>query len=1026
MVGKSLMAMVGLGKDKETGKEKGKGRALELQPQDGRDISEASVVESNAPESFKRQRREKYGLFELSPEDQVDTPGERYAVDFVSVHGITGDAYSTWTAANGVLWLKDFLPRQFPGAKVYSFGYPAEVFYSKSAAGLDMQARALLEVMKAYGVGMKQNRKTIFLCHSMGGIVVKKAILTANHDAIDYQRIKSSISAILFFGTPHRGADLASLAQIFTKIYSVANYPISGLVGSTRTDLVSNLEKDSPLLTEMAMDIRNQLTEVKIASFVEMANTLPFNTVVVDTTTATMNREGERVIPMMGRNHSEICRFEDEHSSAYIMVLGVLKEWALREGPTQDDIACLRSLAFLDMESRRSVVARQRHPHTCEWVLQNKNYQNWIDRSRGLLWLMGNPGSGKSTIMSFLRDRLDHESNSHADSDPDSLCLDFFFNARGQILHRTLLGMLRALLHQLARKFQQRKTHLVLPALRSIFEKKITYGTPGVDWQWQVHELDSILQDVLIAIAKTHKVVIFLDALDEAGDGAIDVLNYLHSANDKFTSEKSTVRICVACRYYPILSAVIPGLHVDIGTNNKQDIERFVHDEITSKAPAAEFEADRREWTNMERSIVRKAAGLFQWARLVTGFAVEQHREGMPWREIRYAIANVPKGLDDVYRHIFEEIIKKVYQERTLLLIQLVCFAGRHLSLIELRYAIATGAIRSSRDRCEDSEWFMESDDRMRRHLTALSGGLIEFVVVEGFGDRAQFVHQSVIDFLIPEGLGFLMSRAGYNGQSQDSKVLPERLVIGNSHDRLCRLCISYLSLREVYDLTFTDAEWENPNLEDIMEERSPLISYAADNWYHHAKQSERYGARPLHLISTFNTTSPAFENWAGVVTHIYGMEIEGYDIDETSTLWHIAASLGLKSVMQAFMTSGADVDQRDNQGRTALHYSSEQGNAGLATLLLDWNADINAVTKSDWTPLSYAVKKGCLEILALLLARGCCCAEPDGLLEEACALGSIQIIRCLLNHLKSVDDIGKLASTALDTACSQSGPEST
>ena len=108
----------------------------------------------------------------------------------------------------------------------------------------------------------------------------RQAILTANHDAIDYQRIKSSISAILFFGTPHPGADLASLAQIFTKIYSVANYPISGLVGSTRTDLVSNLEKDSPLLTEMAMDIRNQLTEIKIASFVEMANTLPFNTVV--------------------------------------------------------------------------------------------------------------------------------------------------------------------------------------------------------------------------------------------------------------------------------------------------------------------------------------------------------------------------------------------------------------------------------------------------------------------------------------------------------------------------------------------------------------------------------------------------------------------------------------------------------------------------------------------------------------------------------------------------------------------------
>ena len=169
MVGKGLMAMVGLGKEKDTGQGKGKGRALEEQPRDSRDLSAAFVAESSATEPFKRQRREKYGLFELNPDDQTDTPGERYAVDFVSVHGITGDAYSTWTAANGVFWLQDFLPKQFPGAKVYSFGYPADVFYSKSAAGLDMHARGLLELMKAYGLGMVSQsflyEVAIFLSH---------------------------------------------------------------------------------------------------------------------------------------------------------------------------------------------------------------------------------------------------------------------------------------------------------------------------------------------------------------------------------------------------------------------------------------------------------------------------------------------------------------------------------------------------------------------------------------------------------------------------------------------------------------------------------------------------------------------------------------------------------------------------------------------------------------------------------------------------------------------------------------------
>lgn len=93
-------------------------------------------------------RIEQYGLFRLNPTDP-DLGDVEYALDIVAVHGITGDAYRTWTAENGKLWLRDFLPTQFPGARIYSYGYPAEVFYSKSTADLDDYARKLLECLKA-------------------------------------------------------------------------------------------------------------------------------------------------------------------------------------------------------------------------------------------------------------------------------------------------------------------------------------------------------------------------------------------------------------------------------------------------------------------------------------------------------------------------------------------------------------------------------------------------------------------------------------------------------------------------------------------------------------------------------------------------------------------------------------------------------------------------------------------------------------------------------------------------------------
>ena len=71
-----------------------------------------------------------------------------YPVDIVALHGITGDAFDTWTAPNDVLWLRDFLPQDLPGARVFSYGYDASVFFTRAAGDIDSFARTLLESIK--------------------------------------------------------------------------------------------------------------------------------------------------------------------------------------------------------------------------------------------------------------------------------------------------------------------------------------------------------------------------------------------------------------------------------------------------------------------------------------------------------------------------------------------------------------------------------------------------------------------------------------------------------------------------------------------------------------------------------------------------------------------------------------------------------------------------------------------------------------------------------------------------------------
>lgn len=104
---------------------------------------------SNIPESSERQER--YGLFRMDSGDSQALPGsgsKTYPIDIVALHGITGDAYDTWRHDNGIIWLKDILPEDFPGARVFSYGYDAGVFFSLGTGGIDEFARTLLEFLK--------------------------------------------------------------------------------------------------------------------------------------------------------------------------------------------------------------------------------------------------------------------------------------------------------------------------------------------------------------------------------------------------------------------------------------------------------------------------------------------------------------------------------------------------------------------------------------------------------------------------------------------------------------------------------------------------------------------------------------------------------------------------------------------------------------------------------------------------------------------------------------------------------------
>ena len=97
----------------------------------------------------------------------------------VAVHGLGGDKYDTWED-DGKIWLRDFLPAKVPNARIMTYGYNSIVAFSKSVAEIEDFAVDLLgRLNDERRTAQEKARPVIFICHSLGGVVVKSVSVIA-------------------------------------------------------------------------------------------------------------------------------------------------------------------------------------------------------------------------------------------------------------------------------------------------------------------------------------------------------------------------------------------------------------------------------------------------------------------------------------------------------------------------------------------------------------------------------------------------------------------------------------------------------------------------------------------------------------------------------------------------------------------------------------------------------------------------------------------------------------------------------
>jgi ankyrin repeat protein len=132
---------------------------------------------------------------------------------------------------------------------------------------------------------------------------------------------------------------------------------------------------------------------------------------------------------------------------------------------------------------------------------------------------------------------------------------------------------------------------------------------------------------------------------------------------------------------------------------------------------------------------------------------------------------------------------------------------------------------------------------------------------------------------------------------------------------------------------------------------------------------------------------------------------------------------------VRALLKSGADVNRREGDGATALHWAAHADSTDLVRLLLDAGASPAVANDLGVTPLHLAASNGNVAILSLLLSKR---ANPNAAtsagvtpLMEAARSGRVDAVRLLLAHGAAVNAReNSRRQTALMWAVSRQYPE--
>jgi hypothetical protein len=250
----------------------------------------------------------------------------------IFVHGLGDNGVSAWCREgneNGEFYWPRWLAEDIDSLAVYALSYPASRASWNSGWPIAQAAVAALDRLLADStIRASDDSPIVFICHSLGGLIIKKLMLVAEHDRGQEGskgKFLDRIAGVVFLATPHGGSIVATIAS-----------QLQWFVSDSTSDLRAN---DDSLL-DLSASYRNLVADsrsrIRHRVFYE---TLTTNLAkVVAPMSADPGLAGARAIPV-DRDHRTICKPLDRNDEIYMSIVAFLRYDALASRPqTQVEI----------------------------------------------------------------------------------------------------------------------------------------------------------------------------------------------------------------------------------------------------------------------------------------------------------------------------------------------------------------------------------------------------------------------------------------------------------------------------------------------------------------------------------------------------------------------------------------------------------------------------------------------------------------------------------------------------------------